>query len=224
MSSRAAGRTIIVGRHSKVWAALAATPQMHSVGAVAIGHREIAHTPFESTDRVWVLSYSRTPEENSALLTSLRDAGARSVFYVSTATTNVVGVTRCYEYPRVKQQAEDDAVRLCGARIVTIGFVYGGEDELPAGRTATTSVDELASFIADPDRATEKRTLLFRPIDKPFRSAIERVLFRAYGALMSVCMPFPCALRPIDVLLRAAGLRWYGYLYLSNRLWFTTTS
>jgi hypothetical protein len=217
------GRLVVIGRNSRVWTALSRTREMAAIDVVAISHAELKSFPFCSHDRVWVLSYSRSVAQNRILLEYLSQCGDIDVTYVSSASTNVVKYTRCYNYPTVKYQAEMDAIRLCNARIVTIGWFYVDSDELPAGRTAATSAAELAAFMtADSSRSSET-VKLFQMINRPFTNTGERVMFSLYGLLLKASGRFPCLLRPIDLFLRAIKMRWYGYLYLSNQLWSTTT-
>lgn len=216
------GRLVVLGRHSKVWAALSASSLLEGLDVSAIGHAELAQFAFRPGDHVWVLSYSRSPEQNRALLEQLARHAGLQVSYISSASTNVTRLTRCYSYPSVKQQAQEDARRLCAARIVNIGWFYRQEQELPAGRTAATSVAELAALMRAGSAPTQETVNLFRMIERPFRGAAERALFRLYGVLLGASGRFPCLLRPLDLVLRTLDMRWYGYLYLSNRLWSTT--
>ena len=65
-------RDIILGRHSTVWRALQGHPLLAERSHMVIGHRELPSLVIEPGDRVWVLSYSRKPARNSALLAQLR--------------------------------------------------------------------------------------------------------------------------------------------------------
>jgi hypothetical protein len=60
---------------------------------------------------------------------------------------------------------------------------------------------------------------LFDIVSRAFSGTTEAAIHRAYGLLLRACGAWPCLLRPLDALLRALGIRWYGYVYLSNRLW-----
>ncbi len=215
-------RNVVVGRNSAVWQQLA--PRLASLGCrcVATGHRDIGAFAFAAGDRVWVLSYSRRPEENTALLSALGHAGVSEIIYVSSSSAIVSGRTACYEYPRVKQLAERDALALANGRVLVIGMVYERAEQLPGGATVATSCDALAAFMAVPAWPARRRTL-FDVVQRPFRGPFERVAHRWYGRLMARTGTYPCLLRPLDVLLRALGLRWYGYTYLSNTLWMSTT-
>ncbi|NUU03203.1 hypothetical protein [Herbaspirillum robiniae] len=213
-------RLVILGRNSKVWMALKEFPTLAGIPVVAIGHAELKGFDFLPGDNVWVLSYSRSADENRALLEILALQPNINVIYVSSASTNVTTLTRCYNYPSVKQQAREDAVRLCAARVINIGWFYSDISELPAGRTAATSVGELAAAMLAEPAADDVN--LFKMIDRPFSGAMEHALYRLYGALLGASGRFPCLLRPLDLVLRTVGLRWYGYLYLSNRLWSST--
>lgn len=222
---RESARHVIIGRNSKVWAALSAVADIRAADVIAIGHKELKDFSFRGNDVVWVFSYSKSPAENTQLLQMLREKGAAKVTYISSASTNVMSLTRCYAYPRVKQSAQQEAVRLCNARVVNIGWLYVDPAELPAGRTVATSASELASFMLRQAWSAEALpTNVFRLVDRPFAGTTERTLFSLYGALISASGSFPCLLRPFDVVLRALNMRWYGYLYLSNKLWSTTTS
>ena len=219
-------RTIVIGRNSKVWRALAVRADVSGAGVVAIGHADVATFALAPDDRVVVLSYSRQPAENTALLQEIASRRVARCVYVSTATTNVVPVTACYEYPRVKHEAEEAAVRLCGAQVLRIGIVYGDESELPGGASVATSLDDLASFLIEPDRFPEppQEVRLFSVKQRRFSRAIERWCFVAYGWAVRLSGPYPCLLRPVDVVCRVLGWRWYGYVFLSNRLWISTIS
>lgn len=216
--------TIVVGRHSRVWNQLSQRPEIAASGITALGHRELETLRCSADDVVWVLSYSRHQADNDALLDHLRQAGVRRLVYVSTATANVADVTRCYEYPRAKRHAEETATRLFPqATIVRIGVVVTHAHELPAGTTAATSLAQLADALLRNCLAEGACINLFEMVTRPFAHSAERIAHRVYGVLQRACGAYPCALRPLDVLLRAAGFRWYGYVYLSNRLWSTTT-
>lgn len=215
-------RTIIVGQNSRVWKALSDDPRL--AACVAIGHADAADFAFDEADIVWILSYSRDMAQNEALFAALARAGAKRCIYASTATTNVDAATRCYEYPRVKRACERLSRSKLGSRTVSIGVVYRDAAELPAGTTMATSLDQLARAIAMPVGTEADHINLFEPVTRPFTSRAERLAFRLYGALQKLAGGWPCMLRPLDVVLRILGWRWYGYLYLSNRLWLTMTS
>lgn len=219
-------REVVLGRGSTVWRRLSAEPAIAAHFDAAIGHAELTGFAFTPADRVWVLAYSRVPAENRAMLERLREAGVREIVYVSSASTIVSRRTRCYEYPRVKQQAEDDALALPNARVLTIGLMHGDAAELPAGRNIATHYDELAAYLLAPDWPDEggRRKRLFRVVQRPFRNPAEQALACAYGAALDATGSHPCLLRPADLLLRTLGMRWYGYTFLSNRLWISTTS
>lgn len=222
----ASRREVIVGKNSAIWRTLSGDPAMARRFPTVLGHRDVEAFTFQPTDRVWVLSYSREEAANARLLQMLTDRGARDIVYFSSATTNVARRTGCYDYPRAKLHAETLARDVHGARIVTLGVLYRTIADLPAGTTIATSFDQLAHFMLDPRWTADEggRVLLFAPVDKPFSGAAERLAYRLYAVGMSLAGRWPCALRPVDYVLRALGYRWYGYVYLSNRLWLTTTS
>lgn len=217
-----AQRLIVLGRNSKVWALLKESQLLSDLSIVAIGHAELLNFKFCHGDNVWVFSYSRSTQENRLLLEILSRQQNISVVYISSASTNVTSLTGCYSYPTVKQQAMKDAVRLCGACVVNIGWFYANPAELPSGNTAATSVDALAMAMRSVDADIQQTVNIFQMIDRPFASKFEKFIYQFYGAMLMACGRYPCLLRPIDFLLRAVGMRWYGYLYLSNNLWSMT--
>lgn len=219
------GRDIVIGKNSTVWRALAQAEPLRLAQFVAIGHGELNTFAFRPDDRVWVLSYARDMDANKRMFEQLRQAGDVSVIYISTATANVDEVTRCYEYPRVKRECERLSRSMLNALILRIGVVYRSESELPGGPTMATRLSEIAAFMADAGvtRRTQEPVALFSAVTRPFSSALEHAAFGSYGILQRWA-PWPCLLRPLDIVLRALGWRWYGYLYLSNRLWLTTIS
>ena len=219
-------RNIFLGRHSKVWQGLA--PRLTAVhgDCIAIGHRDLGNFAFTPHDRVWVLSYSRRADENAALIAALGAASVSQIIYLSSSSVIVGQRTRCYEYPRIKRLSEQAVLALANGRVLTLGLVYSRVDELPRGPNVATSLDELAGFVGAPHwpDLQGRAKHLFRPVSRPFSGLMERAAYQAYGWLMSASGRFPCALRPVDVLLRALGARWYGYVFLSNRLWISTIS
>lgn len=219
-------REIVIGRNSKVWQALTRDPQVSRKIGPAIGHQQMAGFEFRPSDRVWVFSYSRDERENAALLQALHAAGVSALVYVSSSSTRVVTETNCYEYPRVKHRAELQALAHPAGKVLTIGLVYDTLDELPAGENIATSLSELAEFMQAPHwpDGRGQRKYLFRSVPRPFVSGLEQASYRAYGTVIFALRRYPCLLRPIDLLLRALNVRWYGYVYLSTRLWNSTTS
>jgi hypothetical protein len=217
-------RDVVLGRNSKVWLGLSKDERIVSKNFVAIGHAELEAFAFTETDRVWVFSYSRNPAENERLLQRLNDVKVQEVVYVSSSSVRVESVTQCYEYPRVKLAAELKAQSIKGAKVLTIGLVYSSDSELPAGQNIATAMRELATFMLDPvwSDGNNLRKNLFQVVNRPFKNGIEKFAFNCYGALISASGAYPCLLRPFDLLLKLMGIRWYGYVYLSNRLWIST--
>jgi hypothetical protein len=217
-------REVILGRSAKIWQAIAQRPGMAERFPLAISHTELPSFAFTQHDRVWVLAYSRLPQDNSRMLQQLQAAGVAEIVYITSSSTIIATMTSCYEYPRAKKQAEDAAAALANGKVLTLGLVVETLDELPAGSNAATTIDEIAAFMLSPKWMTDggKRTHLLRIVQRPFGGVLERVLYGLYGALMHVVPSKPCLLRPFDLVLRVMGMRWYGYTFLSNRLWTTT--
>lgn len=215
-------RQIIIGRNSKIWSVICSDEKLGAT--IAVGHSEVASFDFKVSDRVWIFSYSRLPHENKKILECLRVKGVKDIVYISSSSTNVSSITNCYSYPRIKKQAADDAIRICNARVLTIGLFYENEENLPSGRSVVTSAEELIRFMSNPTLPQPgSTTFLFRRIEQPFSSSLEFQLYKMYGSLLLFFVTKPCLLRPLDFLLRGMGYNWYGYFYLSNKLWFSTT-
>jgi hypothetical protein len=219
-------REVVIGRNSKIWRKAsdnrAVAERINSV----IGHDEVFAFPFTARDRVWVFSYSRKPAENSRLFAALEAAAVQQVVYVSTATTIVTRFTRCYGYPTAKQTAENEARRRLDARILVLGLVVDRVEELPPGLNVATLQSAIEEFLLAPRWPEDggRSMRLFESVAVSFTRLWEARLYRAYDDLQWMVRYWPCVLRPLDVLLRAVGIRWYGYVNLSNRLWNTTTS
>lgn len=218
------GRLVVIGKNSKIWGEISRAQEFDLANVVAIGHADLVGFTFVPGDQVWVLSYSRLAARNLELLEVIAQSSDIYVTYVSSASTNVVEHTKCYTYPTIKYQAEKDAVRVCNARIVQIGWFYADANELPAGRTAATSLKELVNFmLSDRSPSNSNNAIkLFQMVERPFHSAFERLIFKVYGCIFNAVGSHPCILRPVDFFLRCANMRWYGYLFLSNKLWSMT--
>jgi hypothetical protein len=217
-------RNVVLGRNSKVWVRLQQCAGMSECVSAAISHVDLVNFRFLAGDRVWVFSYSRVPAENIKLLSTLHQAGIAEIVYVTSSSTIISRITACYEYPRVKQQAEAYALSLPNARVLAIGLMYDDLAELPGGDNVATSFAELATFIKSPDwpDGEGRRKHLLRVVKKPFRNGFEHAAYRGYGAVLRLTGSKPCLLRPLDLVLRTMGWRWYGYVYLGNQLWIST--
>jgi hypothetical protein len=219
-------REIVLGRNSKVWRELSLDSRLQSKEFIAIGHAELDKFAFKNSDRIWVFSYSRAEQENAALLQKLEQANVAEVVYVSSSSVKVAAKTSCYEYPRVKLKAEQLALTNPVAKILTIGLVFSQETELPAGHNIATSIKDIAAFMLAPSWASNspRTKKLFTTVSRNFSSNFEKMAYRLYGKLIFAAGRYPCVLRPVDLLLRGLSMRWYGYVYLSNKLWISTTS
>jgi len=217
-------REVVIGKNSRVWRSACVDGRVGQRFGICISHTELHGFAFTRQDRVWVFAYSRRVEENSRLLEMLSKAGVREIVYVSTATTIVTRFTHCYSYPRVKLAAENQARHLTGARVLTLGVVYERAEELPAGPALATSQDSIKSFLLEPVWDVNGDRQLFELVSRPFTSRFEAALHQAYGTIIGRVRRWPCVLRPLDLLLRLAGIRWYGYIYLSTQVWIATRS
>jgi len=222
----APSRVVVIGSHSRTWHALAGRAALSTTVDFAIGHADAAGFRFLPTDRVWVLSYSRQADGNRQLLALLRAAGVQQICYVSSSSVIACQVSRCYEYPRVKEDAELATLAAPGGRVLTLGLLYDDAAELPGGDNVACSHDELADFMLHPTwpDADGRRKFLFRRVRRPFSGPFESAAFALYDRALRACGAYPCLLRPVDFALRLCGWRWYGYVRLSNRLWYSTTS
>ena len=219
-------REVVIGRNSKVWCAVSRVTGVEIEAFVALGHRDLDKFSFRRNDRVWVFSYSKMRSENALMLQKLAKAGVSDVVYISSSSTIVSQVTRCYLYPLVKYEATQEARSLLDARILTLGIVFGDVAVLPSGTIAATPIKALVSFMRSPAWPADRNqdVVLFDFVNRPFRSTLERTLYRVYDPLQWMLRRWPCILRPFDFVLRVLGYKWYGYTNLSNRLWASTIS
>lgn len=221
-------RLVIIGRNSRLWRAVEALDVTPQQPYVALGHGDLTSASFGPSDVIWILSYAASEAQNCQLMSRLKSCGAERVVYVSTATAPVAEMTRCYGYPKIKLFCERSARLLLNAQICRIGLVYRDPDELPSGISAATSY---AAFVAAMEQSRlcvapegDEIWHLYELVTRPFATAGERLLFQGYGRLMELAKSSPCILRPIDFALRLLGFRWYGYVYLGNKLCKLTTS
>lgn len=219
-------RNVVVGKNSKVWLALVASGLTERWLALAIGHQEVRDFKFLPGDRVWLLSYSPIEAGNAQIIDRIQAAHVEMLVYVSSSSAVVAESTNCYAYPRTKLAAERYAAQFENARILTLGLVYENPTELPAGDNVATSIEALAKFLLSPlwEHGKAGRHLLFKQNSRPFSNEVERFFYRAYGVVIYSFRRYPCLLRPLDLLLRCLGYRWYGYTYLSNRIWMRSIS
>lgn len=220
------GRILFIGKNSSIWQRLSQDPAwIDGIGPV-LGHADVAGFDFQPDDQVWIFSYSRVNAENIALFEQLKERGARQVYYVSTASSNVMQITSRFTYPRAKSVAAEAAQRILGARTVLLGYVVENLSESPSGWAAIVTLDELSAAMRGYGGSFTSGApiRLFTMREAPFRSRLEAVLYHCYFRLAFALGRYVFLLRPVDIILRALGYRWYGYFGMSNHLWSTTTS
>lgn len=224
--SPGAARLVVIGRNSVLWSRIADRILAQQPDSLVISHRDIDGLRLSAGDLIWIFSYAPDEGANRLLFDRVKALGAGRHVYLSSATANIADEIHCYRYPRVKAAGERDAARILDAVPVRIGLIHDDPAELPAGTSAATRLDDLiaAMLAVDglPDRASGA-VPLYQLVHRPFASALEHTAYRFYGTLLRLCGRHPCALRPIDLLLRAVGWRWYGYFRLSNIQCLTTT-
>lgn len=212
-------RLVVIGSNSVLWARIADRLLAASPNSLAFGHRDIGELRLTADDCVWIFSYAPDEEANRLLFERIAGLGAGRHVYLSSATANIADEVHCYRYPRVKAAGERDAARILDAVPVRIGLIHDDPAELPAGTSAATRLDDLIAAMLAPDGLPDRAggaVPLYRLVKRPFASSLEHAAYRFYGALLRLCGRHPCVLRPIDLLLRAVGWRWYGYFRLSN--------
>ena len=216
---------VIVGSNSRVWQRVRRSDSARFDRVAAIGHAAVPNWSFRADDEVWVLSYANSERGNSELLDALAARGVGRMVYVSTVSTRVCEVTSFYRYPRIKLAAERHARAVHGATVVVLGLVCADQREAPAGLSMVTWLSELADLMHDGIRQDQVGTtiLLAKPVHQPFCSRFEEIMYRCYGQLIGACGPWPFLLRPLDLVLKHLGCRWYGYFRVGNQLWTSIT-
>lgn len=219
-------RIVVIGRNSVLWSRIGGHILEQRPDTIAVGHRDIAKLRLTADDCVWIFSYAPSMEANRGLFGRIAALGAGQHVYLSSATANIADRARCYRYPRIKAQGEKDAAAILGAASVRIGLIHDDPAELPAGVSVATRLDDLVSAMTagEGDFGPAGHVVhLHQLIERPFPNAAERAAYRGYGRLLRQLESRPCVLRPLDLVLRTIGWRWYGYFRLSNEQCLTTT-
>jgi hypothetical protein len=222
----ASSRIVIIGCNSVLWSRIAERVLVKRPDTLAVSHRDIAKLQLGKEDIVWIFSYSADAAANHQLFEQIATSHAGTHIYVSSATANLADRITCYRYPAVKRDGEKSAARILHATTMRIGLIYDDLSELPSGTNAATRLDDLVKTMTEQGEtlsATGETIFHFEMVDRPFGSRAERATYRLYGVLIRRCGSRPCLLRPIDLLLRIIGWRWYGYFRLSNELCCSTT-
>lgn len=218
-------RLVVIGKNSILWSRIGDRVRSRHLNTLAVGHRDLASVRLNASDRIWIFSYAQDVNENAALFDVIAAQGGSNCYYLSSATANIADNVRCYRYPLVKRAGELDAELRLGAIPVRIGLIHDNTNELPAGNSAVTQLDLLieAMISDDVDFARCGSLIqLYTLESKLFSSAMERFAYIWYGKLLRACGSYPCVLRPLDVVLKLFGWRWYGYFRMSNDICFST--
>ena len=152
-------REVVLGRSSTVWRRLSADPALAARIGAAIGHSDLATFAFTPADRVWVLSYSREPQENSALLARLRDAGRARDRLRLVARPRSSRSARAATSIRASSNRRKTRHWHCpNTKVLTVGLMHDSAAELPAGSNIATRYADLAAFMRISRLAGRRRT------------------------------------------------------------------
>jgi hypothetical protein len=211
---------LIIGKNSKIWNKIKKDIKKNRV-ITEISHDQLRFLKKQKRfDEIWIFGYSINVNENYDLLHSAVSIKYKKCFYFSSKTTNICQVTKDYKYPMIKKISEDFLKRYNNTYIVRLGLVYGKTSDIPGGGSYVTSYKEIIKFINQDKRRIwyNKDIDLAKLIIKNFSSEFERAVYKLYGLILMSGLFRPILLRPIDLILRLIGWRWYGYFYLSNNI------
>lgn len=230
MTSDEKKNVLVVGSNSSLWAALCESPilqnQNSGINFFAVSSRDIYGLSPElfqfSFSHAVVFSYSRKLEENMKLLRNLRLL-VRNVIYISTCSVIAANKGYLYTYPRAKREVEvfarDSNLFEC-LRILRLGMVEGTFDaDSMTGRFKYTSLEMIVREIersCSNDRTKVSFENLYVSAERPFDSRMEELCFKIYCRMLQWNFVMGVVMRPLDVVFRALGWRWYGYNCLVN--------
>lgn len=219
---------LIVGSNSRVWAALSAhidnqklKKNFHAVSSQDIFDLSPSLLR-RSFSRAVVFSYSRDLAENMKLLRNLR-LFVPSVIYISTCSVIAADRGYPYKYPRVKRAVEifarDSKLFEC-LHIIRLGMVEGTfEPGSLKGIYKYTTLAMIAQFIQTPvcqNRTSVRFQNLYRIVENPIGHGLESLCFKCYRRAILFHPVMGAMLRPVDLIFRALGWRWYGYSFIAN--------
>lgn len=207
----------IIGKNSSVCKRLAKKIPLENYRF--LGHQDISDVTFQQNDVLFIFSYSLNRQVNADFLTSIHKRGGKNIVLMSSVASKVATLTQCYNYPTIKYMSEELVLEKLGGVVIQLGSVVEDSRELPSGTNYCTTLDELADFINQYQPSPSRAIRLFSVIDIPFKSQLDAFLYRSYQVLINRLNRYPCLLRPVDLLLKLSGYRWYGYTALLKKVW-----
>ena len=106
-----------------------------------------------------------------------------------------------------------------GLHILRIGYVVNDERPLNGGEYLITHPDDICNFIDSPLKVNKSNTVdLFKYISLPMNS-FYKIFYSFYLSALFYLGEYAFVLRPVDLILKVAGVKWYGYNALGVIYW-----
>lgn len=210
---------IIIGKNSKLWQKISKEIKNANILTKAISHKDIPFFFFPKNCTVVILSYSRSATINQKMFLKLREKNITNSIYVSSISTVVCKRYPFYDYPSIKQKAENDAIKILGSKILRIGFIYAKKKEIPNGKIVATNLKVFFNIITRKKSKYLNKSCLEKSC-KPFLSRTEKMAYLMYGKIILSFRYAYLLIRPVDFIFAKIGWKWYGYNYLTSLFYF----
>ena len=209
---------ILIGKNSNLYKNY--KDSFNSFVDIAISASDLESYSFNENDSLIILSYGKSKKSIDLLAYNLSSLNVKFFLLISTCTTVVLEKTKCYAYPAIKQYQERLFVqKLKNVSILSVGTIVDEKADKEHHGTCITKATVFFKICEDIIRSTQSKKYLVEYEFSKFsnESSVEYKIFRAYKSLITL-LPLPCLLRPLDILLKYFGCKWYGYGVLTTIL------
>ena len=204
-------RKIIIGKNSNLYKNY--KNDFLSFFDFAISHNEIASFHFLPNDFIFVLSYPRSISGIKKMVILMKQLKNNKILLLSTCSAILNNITSCYYYPKIKFLQEKYFSKTFHNLIIfRVGTVIRKNDYDNYYGLCVINDKVFFRMIREFIKRNPKEQLVTRFDILDFKgSFFESHLYDIYCRLIFSLIPFPCILRPLDVILRLFNIRWYGY-------------
>jgi len=204
-------RKIIIGKNSKLF--LNFKSEFLRIFDLCLSHKDLVDFKFRLDDVILILSYPKSILELNEMKINLGTLRKNKVILLSTCSVVVNKYTKCYAYPRIKLLQEK-----CFSEIFTNLLIYRIGTVIRSNQYKKyigtcildsnyffESLDRQVSIAFDKKIITSFKTIEFNGL------SAESFFYNVYCFLIRFFSPYPCILRPFDLVLKWLGKPWYGY-------------
>jgi len=212
-------KTLIIGKNSRLVNQLGINKKNNIIKLIS--HSDIQNELNSGVvyKNIFLFSFSYKMQENMSMIEKIKLFSVESeVYIISSTSVFAYRISPFYKYPGIKSKMDSYAISN-GFHILRIGYVVDDERSLNSGEYLITHPNDICDFIDSPLKASKSRAVdLFKYVNLPM-NIFYKIFYSVYLFALFHLGRYAFVLRPVDLILKVAGVKWYGYNALGVIYW-----